>query len=62
MVLCLSGRWPDVNPHADRSDPILKLAEQISGNQVQTGLILGLIFLQHHKTRPTQKNAIRCKP
>jgi hypothetical protein len=48
----------NVNPHAIHKNLTSKSAEQITGHWVQTGLILGLIFLQHHETRPTQDNTI----
>ena len=37
-------RWPDVNPHSNRSSPFLKLAEKIANFKVRTGLILGTHF------------------
>jgi site-specific DNA recombinase len=51
-------RRPDVNPHAKRNNPNLKIGGQIEDYWALTGLIVGLIFLQHHETRPTHDNTI----
>ncbi len=58
MLRRLSSRWPDANPHENRSDPDLKMARQIEDCWVRTGLIVGLMFLQHHETRPTTDNVV----
>ena len=51
-------RRADANPHANRSDLNLKMARQIEDCWVLTGLIVGLIFLQHHETRTTADDIV----
>jgi len=50
------GPWPDAKP-PNRNNPYLNLAEKIASFQVP----IGLIFLQHHKTRSTQNSTIPLK-
>jgi hypothetical protein len=50
-----------VNPHANHSDSDLKLARQIEDYWVRTGLVVGLIFLQHHETRTTTDDIVSVK-